>query len=135
MQRGSNPVGPRKDDEMKHELEGRLRSGRPTHAEEAYDPEPPADDDIRLDRSGPVPPPGEERDRARAEAEAETLRSDMARHLERAVFPADRRTVLDVLDAHHAPDHLLEAVRGLPDGGEYANVTEIVDALVHGRPG
>ncbi|MFE9674339.1 DUF2795 domain-containing protein [Streptomyces sp. NPDC006259] len=135
VERGSNPVSPRKDDEMKHELEGHLRAGQPTHVEEAYDPEPPADDDIRVDPGGPVPPPGEERERARAETEAETLRSELARHLERGAFPADRRTVLDVLEAHHAPDPVLDAARRLPDGGHYADVTEIVAALGPGNTG
>ncbi|WCN05274.1 DUF2795 domain-containing protein [Streptomyces sp. M92] len=132
MERGSNPVSPRKDDEMKHELEGHLRSGWPTHAEEAYEPEPPADDDIRTDPSGPVPASGEEREQGRVTAEAESLRGELARHLERTAFPADRETVLDVLEAHHAPDATLQAVRELPDGGEYANVTEIVNALYNG---
>ncbi|MER7729156.1 DUF2795 domain-containing protein [Streptomyces sp. NPDC096323] len=104
MQRGSQPVGPRKDDEMKHELEGYLRSGQHTHVEEGNDPEPPADDDIQVDASGPVPPPGAERDRAEAYADMESLRLEMARHLERTAFPADRQTVLDVLRGHHAPD-------------------------------
>ncbi|MGW5280346.1 DUF2795 domain-containing protein [Streptomyces collinus] len=129
MERGSNPVGPRKDDEMKHELEGLLRAGRPTHVEEATDPEPPADDDIRVDPGGPVPARGEEREQARAAAEADSLRLELARHLERGAFPADRRRLLDVLEAHHAPDPVLQAVRKLPESGEYANVTEVVEAL------
>ncbi|MFJ2260352.1 DUF2795 domain-containing protein [Streptomyces sp. NPDC087844] len=129
MERGSNPVGPRKDDEMKHELEGYLRSGQHTHVEEGNDPEPPADDDISVDPGGSVPPPGPERDGARADAETQSLRLKMARHLERAVFPADRQTVLDVLQAHHAPDTVLEAARRLPDSGTYANVTEVVAAV------
>ncbi|MGW7465988.1 DUF2795 domain-containing protein [Streptomyces xantholiticus] len=129
MERGSNPVGPRKDDEMKHELEGHLRAGRPTHVEEAMDPEPPADDDIRVDPGGPVPPPGEEREQARAAAAAESLRQELARHLERTAFPADRGTLLEVLEAHHAPGLVLEAARKLPEGGEYANVTQVVKAL------
>ncbi|MFI2373467.1 DUF2795 domain-containing protein [Streptomyces sp. NPDC018964] len=132
-ERGSNPISPRTDDEMKHELEGHLRSGRPTHVEEASDPEPPADDDIRVDPGGPVPPPGEERDRARAEAEADSLRLELARHLDRTAFPADRRSVLEALEAHHAPDPVLEAARRLPEDGTYTNVTEIVEALGH-RP-
>ncbi|MBD0421789.1 DUF2795 domain-containing protein [Streptomyces sp. TRM S81-3] len=133
MERGSNQVSPRTDDEMKHELEGRLRSGRPTHVEEEHDPEPPADDDIRVDTGGPVPPPGEERERARAQEEADSLLRELARHLERTAFPADRETVLDVLRAHHAPDSVLDEAAALPDSGTYANVTEIVEALGH-RP-
>ncbi|MEU3861738.1 DUF2795 domain-containing protein [Streptomyces sp. NPDC028722] len=129
MERGSNPVGPRRDDEMKHELEGQLRAGRPTHVEETNEPEPPADDDIRVDPGGPVPPPGEQREQARAAAEADSLRIELARHLERAAFPGDRQRLLDMLQAHNAPDPVLEAVRKLPESGEYANVTEVARAL------
>ncbi|WP_369213186.1 DUF2795 domain-containing protein [Streptomyces flavofungini] len=110
MERGSNQVSPRKDDELKHEMEGHLRSGHPTHAEEAYEPEPPADDDIRTDGG-------------------EDLRSELARHLQRTTFPADRQAVLEALEANHAPEATLEAVRRLPEGGEYANATEIARAL------
>lgn len=133
MERGSNPVSPRKDDEMKHELEGHLRSGRPAHVEEAYDPEPPADDDIPVDRGGPVPPPGEEREQVRAEADAESLRQELARHLEPSAFPAGRQAVLEMLEGHYAPDPVLEAARKLPASGEYANVTEVANALSHKR--
>ncbi|WP_063802868.1 MULTISPECIES: DUF2795 domain-containing protein [unclassified Streptomyces] len=111
-------MSPRKDDERKHELEGRMRSGHSTHAEEAYEPEPPADDDIPTD------------------ADAEDLRSELAPHLERATFPADRRAVIKALEAHHAPEPTLEAARRLPEGTRYANATEIAGALgdaVQGR--
>ncbi|MFF5025495.1 DUF2795 domain-containing protein [Streptomyces collinus] len=37
--------------------------------------------------------------------------------------------MLDVLEAHHAPDPVLQAVRKIPESGEYANVTEVVEAL------
>jgi hypothetical protein len=133
IERGGNPVSPRKDDEMKHELEGYLRSGQHTHAEEANDPEPAADDDIRVGTSGPVPPPGEERDRARARTEAESLRLDLARHMDRTAFLADRAAVVRALEEHHAPDPVVEAARDLPKEGTYRNADEIVKAL--GRPG
>lgn len=106
-----------------------MRSGQHTHVEEANDPEPPADDDIVVDPSGPVPPPGEERDRARATADADALRLELSRHLERSTFPADRQALLMTLEGHHAPDHALEAVRRLPEGETYNDVTEAVRAL------
>lgn len=43
-QRGSNKSGPELDDERKKEVEGQVRSGHPTRAEEWHDPEPPADE-------------------------------------------------------------------------------------------
>ncbi|MGC5341955.1 DUF2795 domain-containing protein [Streptomyces sp. DT24] len=133
MERGSNPVSARKDDEMKHELRGYLRSGQSTHTEEDHDPEPPADDDVRVDPGGPVPPPGEEGDRVRAEAGAGTLRTELARHLTRRTFPADKASLLAALEEEHAPDELIAAVRELPADDRYANAGEIVRALGH-RP-
>ncbi|WP_309050810.1 hypothetical protein [Streptomyces sp.] len=43
MDRGSNKSGPRLDDARKKEVEGLVRSGRPTRVEEWHDPEPPVD--------------------------------------------------------------------------------------------
>ncbi|MFE3906611.1 DUF2795 domain-containing protein [Streptomyces sp. NPDC059153] len=129
MERGSSRLSPHEDDQRKHELQGFLRSGHTTHASEAYDPEPPADDDVHVDPGGPVPPPGEERQRARAEAEAEELRAELARRLSRAVFPADRASLLRALSGSYAPDALMDAVRDLPADDRYANAGEITRAL------
>lgn len=125
MQRGSDRLNVHRDDEMKAELQGRLRSGHPTRAEEWNDPEPEADDDPRLTR-GPMPPEGA---RDLEEAEAEALRSDLARHLGRETFPADRETVVRTLLDRHAPDELVETARGLPQSGRFVNVQEIMTAL------
>ena len=47
----STKHSPREDDELKHEIEGMIRSGRPTHAEEWNDPEPAAEGDPDVDAS------------------------------------------------------------------------------------
>jgi hypothetical protein len=125
VQRGSSRLNVHRDDELKHELQGRLRSGHPTRAEEWHDPEPEADDDPRV-TNGPVPPEGSP---DREEAEAEALRSDLARHLGRGAFPAGRRDVIRTLLERHAPDALVETARGLPEGGHYRNVQEVMTAL------
>lgn len=44
MDRASSKHGPRLDDEMKKEVEGQVRSGRPTRAEQWHDPEPVEDE-------------------------------------------------------------------------------------------
>jgi hypothetical protein len=44
MERGSAKHGPLRDDELKKEVEGLVRSGRPTRAEEWHDPEPVEDE-------------------------------------------------------------------------------------------
>jgi hypothetical protein len=48
MQRGSDKHSARKDDALARDVEGMIRGGGPTHAEEWKDPEPPADDDPQL---------------------------------------------------------------------------------------
>jgi hypothetical protein len=40
MDRSTSKHGPRLDDELKKEVEGQMRSGRPTRAEQWHDPEP-----------------------------------------------------------------------------------------------
>lgn len=40
MQRGSDKHGPRQDDALQHEVEGLLRSGHGTRAEDWRNPEP-----------------------------------------------------------------------------------------------
>jgi len=120
MQRGSNRLSPHRDDEMKHELEGLLRSGHPTRTEEWRDPEPAADDGPAA-AAGPVPS-----DRP----DAPTARLELARRLSRSDFPADRHSLGRALAARHAPDPLIDLLQELPDdGSRYANVREIVTDL------
>jgi hypothetical protein len=126
-QRGSDRHSARQEDERKRELQGYLRSGHPTRAEEWNDPEPGADDDPAL-AGRPVPPtrPGGDPE----EAAAEELRSDLARHLGRGPFPGGREALLAALEERHAPDPLVATVRELPpDGGPYRNVQGVMEAL------
>lgn len=126
MQRGSEQLSAYRDDEAKKEMQGWLRSGHPTRAEEWDDVEPGADDDPEVTER-PVPPAGAAE---RQEAEDEALRSDLARHLGLKSFPADRDALEQDLVDRHAPDPLVETVRQLPrDGGTYANVQEVMAAL------
>lgn len=125
LQRGSDHLNVHRDDELKKEMQGRLRSGHPTRAEEWNDPEPEADDDPEV-TNRPLPPMGAA---DREEAEAETLRSDLARHLGRRPFPADRQALIRALMEATAPDELVDTVRALPHGETYRNVQEVVIAL------
>ncbi|MDT0547798.1 MULTISPECIES: DUF2795 domain-containing protein [Streptomyces] len=121
MQRGSNRLSVHKDDEMKHELQELMRSGRPTRAEEWYDPEPGADDDPEV-TTGPVAPLG-------AVGEAEALRFELARHLGRTPFPARRGALLHALHQAHAPDRLIEVAAELPEDRVFRTVQEVVAGL------
>lgn len=62
MQRGSDKHGARVDDELKHETEAMVRSGRPVQVEEWRNPEPPADDEPAIAQgAAPEQQPGAER--------------------------------------------------------------------------
>jgi hypothetical protein len=128
MQRGSDRLSVHRDDEMKHELQGLLRSGHPTRAEEWHDPEPTAEDDPEVAR-GPVGWPGP------ATASLETVRLELARILGRSAFPAGPRDLARALRRGYAPDALVEPIERLPRTARYANVQELAEALTGGgRP-
>ncbi len=94
MDRSSTKHGARLDDEMKHEVEGQMRAGRPTRAEEWHDPEPVETEDS--------PEPLDEI-RARAEAERGrtedgSVRRGDARETDQQIPAGTRRvTVRDVM--------------------------------------
>lgn len=110
---------------MKHELQGMLRGDHPTRAEDWNDPEPTAEDDPPL-VDGPVQPLSA---LSPEEAENESFRFELARHLRRSVYPAEREDLLRVLSETNAPDRLVEAVRELPPDRAFANVQEVTAVL------
>ncbi|MFE9022547.1 DUF2795 domain-containing protein [Streptomyces sp. NPDC007808] len=121
MQRGSDRLSVHRDDEMKHELQGLLRSGHPTRAEEWHDPEPSADDDPRV-AGGPVAP-------GTSTASLAVVRLELARFLNRSSFPASPRELAGVMRRGYAPDTLVEPLERLPRGARYANIQELAEAL------
>ncbi|MFJ1968496.1 DUF2795 domain-containing protein [Streptomyces sp. NPDC087903] len=127
MQRGSDRLSVHRDDEMKHELQGLLRSGHPTRVEEWHDPEPGADDDLEV-AGGPVTP-------GRSGVSLEAVRLELARVLGRGPFPATAGELAGALRGGHAPDTFVEAVEALPREQRYANVQQLAEALTDGRSG
>ncbi|GGQ14447.1 DUF2795 domain-containing protein [Streptomyces mutabilis] len=128
MQRGSDRMSVHRDDEMKHELQGLLRSGHPTRTEEWHDPEPAAEDDPDVTR-GPVTP-------GRGPTYLEALRLELARNLTRGAFPAGPRELTRALRRGNAPDALVEGLERLPHRARYDNVQELAVALTEsGGPG
>ncbi|WP_037673665.1 DUF2795 domain-containing protein [Streptomyces griseus] len=121
MQRGSDRLSVHRDEEMKHELQGLLRSGHPTRTEEWHDPEPTADDDPEIWR-GAVAPGG-------AHASLETVRLELARILGRGSFPASPSELTGALRRKNAPEDLVDAVRDLPRSTRYPNVQALAEAL------
>lgn len=128
MQRGSDRLSVHRDEEMKHELQGLLRSGHPTRTEEWHDPEPTADDDPEVWR-GPVAP-------GSSHASLESVRLELARVLGRSSFPASPGELTGVLRSKNAPDEMVDAVRDLPRSARYPNVQALAEALTtSGRGG
>jgi hypothetical protein len=61
--------------------------------------------------------------------EAVELRSDLARSLDRTVWPATRGRLLEILTEHNAGDRLLELAASLPAGRRYQSLHEVLHAL------
>lgn len=125
MERGSDRLSVHRDEEMKHELQGLLRSGRSTRTEEWNDPEPTADDDPVL-AGGPVTPSG-------ASVPLETVRLELAKILGRTSFPAGPRELGVVLREKYAPDSLVEPVERLPHDARYTSAQDLAEAVVEGE--
>ena len=127
MDRGSDKVSPRKDDELKHETEGLVRSGHTTHAEEWKDPEPVGEDqpDADLAPDGTLhggTPEGMSGDDVEGRAE-------LATYLGKDAYPLVRAQVLDLVIDGHAPERVISLARDLPAGREFHNINDIWVAL------
>lgn len=123
MQRGSDRLNVHRDDEMKHELQGLLRSGHPTRTEEWHDPEPTADDDPAI-WAGPVTPT------PWSAGSVASVRYELARILGRTAFPARPGELIDALRDRHAPDALVEPLERLPRSARYGSAQELAEAVV-----
>ena len=128
MERGSDKHSPRIDDQLKHETDSIVR-GAPAEArtDEAREQEGPGEDeptpDARLSGSrGQGPPAGLSADDAEA-------RSDLARHLQGSVFPAEREELMRSAAEMNAPQRILGWLRDLPPGEVYENVHAVWRAL------
>ena len=125
--RASSKHGQVVDDSIRRDVEGYVRAGHDTRTEEWRSPEPPAEDATGrsvTDRRGT--PPGMSVDDVEK-------RSELAGWLGRAVFPADRRALLDWLRGQHAPDRVLSEVAAAPDDIQFGSVGELWRALHAGE--
>ena len=128
MERGSNKHSARLDDEMEREVQGFMTAERPTRAEEWKEAEPAGEDQADpgvlgepADRQPGVP--------AGMTQEDVQLRSELAEHLPRSVFPNDESGLLGHLIDSNAPDRLRQLVRQLPSGQTYDHLGEVARAL------
>ncbi|MBC9717431.1 DUF2795 domain-containing protein [Streptomyces sp. TRM66268-LWL] len=127
---GRNKTGPLRDDEIKKRMQGELKGGHSTRAWEEFDLQPSGEDQPRTDRSPHTEtrgstPPG-------MTPEDVELRTELAQHLGRSVFPADRGQVVGMLRETHAPDRLIDIAGQLPADRKYGTVREMLQALGRG---
>ncbi|WP_329129669.1 DUF2795 domain-containing protein [Streptomyces sp. NBC_01476] len=127
---GTNKTGFARDDELKKEMQGELKANRAVGVEEAYEPQP-SGEDQPLAQFGGSTGPGAPAP-AGMTPEGVTVRSELARHLERSIYPAKRSALLGALHRHQAPDELVARVAELPSDEPYPNVQAVVRALGFG---
>ncbi len=123
MERGSSKHGSRLDEEMEQETETLTRSGQPARTEEWLETEPVDESHLALPEDQR---PGSPAGISPAEVNE---RSDIARSIEPHKLPADRDALLRHLDETGAPDEVVDAIRRLPAGRQFASVGEIARAL------
>jgi len=123
-EQGSDAHGPVRDEAIKRQDEAEARD----YVEEWPEPETEPDDETEQEaiwapaaRLADSPTP---EDWAAVE-----LRSDLARHLDRTVWPATRERLVEILTERDAGDRLLERVTSLPEGQRYASLGELTRAL------
>ena len=123
----STKHSPRVDEELEHEIQGMVRGGHSTRAEEWRDPEPVAEGEPDIDA---VPtgtyvggtPVG-------MDADAVEARAELARWLDRADFPSSGPDLVEAALDHRAPDAVVGELRRLPEGETFERIGDVVRAL------
>jgi hypothetical protein len=128
MERGSDKSAPRVDEELEKQTEAMERGAPvPSRSETFREHEGATDEedapDARLSGDRGLT---RERDLGPDELEA---RSELARHLDPSVFPADRSALVEDARANHAPDQVVRALEGLPENRTFQNVEAVWEAL------
>ena len=123
----STKHSPRVDEELEHEIQGMVRSGHSTRAEEWRDPEPTAEGEPDIDAVpngtlvGGTP--------AGMDADAVERRAELARWLDRADFPSTGPQLVEAARDHRAPDAVIAELERLPDGDTFERIGDVVRAL------
>src|SRR3954469_20431107 len=127
MERGSDKVSARLDEQMAHETEGLVRAGHSTHAEEWKDPEPSGEDQPDSD----LAPDGTMHGATPSGTTPDDIegRAELAGYLGKDSYPMVREQVINLAIDRRAPERVVDLVRGLPSGREFHNVNEIWAAV------
>ena len=123
-EQASGTHGPLRDDAIKSQDEAEARQ----YAGEWPEPEEEPEDET--EREAIWAPAARLAESPAAENwEAVELRSDLARHLDRTVWPVSRDRLLEILTERNAGDGLLELAASLPQRQRYASLRELLLAL------
>jgi hypothetical protein len=123
-EQASGTHGPRRDDAIKPQDEAEARQ----YAGEWPEPEEEPEDET--EREAIWAPAARLAESPAAENwEAVELRSDLARHLDRTVWPVSRDRLLEILTERNAGDGLLELAASLPERQRYESLRELLMAL------
>ena len=127
MERGSDKVSPRADEELKHQTQGLIRSGHTTHAEEWKDPEPIGEDQPDAD----LVPDGTLHGGVPTGMSADDVegRAELATFLGKDAYPMVREQIINLAIDRSAPDRVIDLVRQLPAGREFHNINEVWTTL------
>src|SRR3954451_5948004 len=128
---GSDKHGARADDALAGEVEGAMRSGHSTHAQEWKDPEPSGEDQPDVD----LVPHGTLTGGTPAGVDSEDIegRSQLAAYLGKEVYPATADALRSAAEGNQAPDRVLQELAALPAGRTYENVQQVWERLGGGR--
>ena len=123
----STKHSPRVDEELEHEIQGMVKGGHSTRAEEWREVEPLAegDPDIDSDPAGTLvggTPVG-------MTADAVVARSELARWLTRAAFPGARGDLVEAARDNQAPDAVVAELERLPEGETFERIGDVARAL------
>jgi hypothetical protein len=123
MERGSDKHGARMDDALDAEVDGMMRAGRETRAEEWNSAEPVGEDQPDVDRSPDGPLLGGVPE-GMTEVDVEQ-RSRIASYLGKEVWPATGPQLAAVARSRQAPDDVVNRLEGLPSGRSFVNLQEV----------
>jgi Protein of unknown function (DUF2795) len=120
----SGTHGPARDEAIKHQDEAEARE----YAGEWPEPDEEPDDETEREATW-APAARLAESPAPEDWAAVELRSDLARHLDRTVWPVTRARLLEILAERYAGDRLVELVATLPEGQRYGSLGELARAL------
>ncbi|UQA97012.1 DUF2795 domain-containing protein [Streptomyces halobius] len=127
MEHGTEKIGPARDDLLKKQIQRELAGNRSVRAEEERDLQPaggeplvaPANPDTVFTGA---PPRG-------MTAQDVGVRSELAQHLGRSVYPAGKSTIIATLRRNNAPDELVALAERLPQDERFGNIQSIAQSL------